>query len=372
MDEVMKQKVGLVGWRGMVGSVLMSRLEACGDLDAIDACYFSTSQGGEAGPDGRPLLDATDIRALAEMDIVVSCQGGDYTKQVFKDLRASGWDGYWLDAASALRMQDDAVIILDPVNRNVIDRALDSGVRTYVGGNCTVSLMLMGLIGLFRENLVEWANPTTYQAASGGGARHMRELLQQMGRLHGDCRELLDDPASAILDIDQKVIASMHDKDFPVECFSTPLAGSVIPWIDSLVANGQTREEWKAGVEANKILGNSQRPIPIDGLCVRVGAMRSHSQSVTVKLKKGVSVRALEDIIASGNEWVEVIDNTPEATRAKLTPAYASGSLQIPVGRIRKLSLGDDYLSLFTVGDQLLWGAAEPLRRMLAILVGRL
>lgn len=368
----MGQTVGFVGWRGMVGSVLMSRLAECGDLAAMDAHYFSTSQAGEIGPDGSPLLDAKDVGALAEMDIVVSCQGSDYTKQVYAGLQATGWQGFWLDAASARRMEQDSVIILDPVNRDVIDSALSRGVRSFVGGNCTVSLMLMGLVGLFREGLVEWANPTTYQAASGGGARHMRELLQQMGRIHSDSSGLLGDPASAIIDIDRQVIESMRSKDFPAQLFGAPLAGSVIPWIDSAMQSGQTREEWKAGAEANKILGIESAPVPIDGLCVRVGAMRSHCQSVTIKLTKSASLKAIEDILASGNDWVEIVENTPEATLARLTPAYASGTLKVPVGRVRKLSMGEDYLSLFTVGDQLLWGAAEPLRRMLALLLGRL
>ncbi len=368
----MKQ-VGFVGWRGMVGSVLMQRMYEEEDFSLIDPVFFSTSQKGEAGPDiGKsiPLLkDAYDLNELAAMDVIVSCQGGDYTNKIAKELRQTGWQGYWIDAASALRMNDDAVIILDPVNMPVIKQALQDGVKNYIGGNCTVSLMLMAIGGLIEKGLVEWVNVMTYQAASGAGARNMRELLQQMGEAHRVAKDLLDDPASSILDIDREVAGTLRDKNFPVANFGVPLAGSLIPWIDKAVANGQSREEWKGLAETNKIMGRKDSPVPVDGTCVRIGAMRCHSQALTIKLKKNIPLDEVEDIIIQANEWVQVIPNEREVTTEKLTPAAVTGSLSIPVGRIRKLAMGDEYLSAFTVGDQLLWGAAEPLRRMLRILV---
>ncbi len=365
-------KVGFVGWRGMVGSVLMQRMREEQDFARIEEpVFFTTSQAGAPGPDiGRdipPLKDANDLQQLQSMDAIVSCQGGDYTKQVHAELRQSGWRGYWIDAASALRMQDDSVIILDPVNRAVIDNALAAGKRDFIGGNCTVSLMMMAMGGLFEHDLVEWMSVMTYQAASGGGARHMRELLSGMGSLHQSVAELLDDPASAILEIDQRVTDSMRSADFPSEQFGVPLAGSLIPWIDSQLENGQSREEWKAGVEANKILGREQM-IPIDGLCVRIGAMRCHSQALTVKLRRDVGIDEIQQMLAESNDWVQVLPNDREVTMQRLSPAAVTGSLDIPVGRLRKLNMGDEFLAAFTVGDQLLWGAAEPLRRMLNIL----
>ena len=367
----MKQ-VGLVGWRGMVGSVLLERMQAERDFDSIEPTFFSTSQAGGKGPDvGKdvPLQDAKNIGALKAMEIVISCQGGDYTSEVFPKLRAAGWKGYWIDAASTLRMADDAVIILDPVNRRVIDEALARGIKNYIGGNCTVSLMLMGLGGLFNRGLVEWMTAMTYQAASGAGAQNMRELLQQMGEVYGAARDLLADPGSAILDIDRRVAARLRQADFPVASFGVPLAGSLIAWIDKDLGNGQSREEWKGGAEANKILGRSANPIPVDGVCVRVGAMRCHSQALTIKLTQDVPLDELSDIVGSANDWVRVIPNQRDATMAELSPAAVTGKLDIPVGRLRKLPMGGEYLAAFTVGDQLLWGAAEPLRRMLRILL---
>ncbi|MES9897925.1 MAG: aspartate-semialdehyde dehydrogenase [Sedimenticola sp.] len=368
------KRVGFVGWRGMVGSVLMERMRAEKDFDHIDEpVFFTTSQAGQQGPDiGKPiplLKDATDINELKQMDAIVSCQGGGYTNQVFGQLRATGWQGYWIDAASALRMKGDCVIVLDPVNLNVITDALRAGVKNYIGGNCTVSLMLMGLGGLFRAGLVEWATAMTYQAASGAGAKNMRELLSQMGSAHESVKPLLADPSSAILEIDRLVAERMRSDQFPTDNFGVPLAGSLIPWIDTRLENGQSREEWKGGVESNKILGRIDNPIPIDGLCVRVGAMRSHSQALTIKLTRDLPLDEIEDILSSANEWVRVIPNEREETVQSLTPTAATGTLEVPVGRLRKLAMGDDYLSAFTVGDQLLWGAAEPLRRMLRILL---
>jgi len=365
-------KVGFVGWRGMVGSVLMQRMLEEQDFARIEEpVFFTTSQAGAPGPDiGRdipPLKDASDLQQLQSMDAIVSCQGGDYTKQVHAELRNAGWRGYWIDAASALRMQDDSVIILDPVNRAVIDSALAAGKRDFIGGNCTVSLMMMAMGGLFEHDLVEWMSVMTYQAASGGGARHMRELLAGMGSLHQSVAELLDDPASAILEIDRRVTERMRSGEFPREQFGVPLAGSLIPWIDSQLENGQSREEWKAGVEANKILGRAQM-IPIDGLCVRIGAMRCHSQALTVKLRRDVAIDEIRQMLAESNDWVQVLPNDREVSMQSLSPAAVTGSLDIPVGRLRKLNMGDEYLAAFTVGDQLLWGAAEPLRRMLNIL----
>ncbi len=360
----------------MVGSVLMERMRAEGDFSLIDEpVFFTTSQVGQKGPDidrEIPLLkDAGDLDQLKSMDAIISCQGGGYTNSVFGDLRQSGWGGYWIDAASSLRMKSDSIIVLDPVNRDVIERGLEAGVRDFIGGNCTVSLMLMALGGLFREGLVEWATAMTYQAASGAGARNMRELLNQMGSAYGAARPLLDDPASAILDIDRVVADALRSERFPTDNFGVPLAGSLIPWIDTQLENGQSREEWKGGVESNKILGRESTPVPIDGLCVRIGAMRSHSQALTIKLKRNLPIEEIEGLLASANEWVKVIPNERERTIAELTPAVVTGTLSVPVGRLRKLNIGDEYLSAFTVGDQLLWGAAEPLRRMLRILLQR-
>jgi aspartate-semialdehyde dehydrogenase len=368
-------KTGIVGWRGMVGSVLMERMRAEGDFELIEPVFFSTSQAGGAAPEvgrgaGR-LQDAGDLAALEACDVVLTCQGGDWTNDVHLRLRAAGWTGYWIDAASALRMNDDAVIILDPVNRGVIDRALAAGVRDYIGGNCTVSLMMMALGGLFREGLIEWISSMTYQAASGAGAPNMRELLAQMGAAHAAAATLLRDPASAILDIDRAVTDCLRGEALPKAQFGTALAGSLIPWIDKDLGNGQSREEWKGGAETNKILGRSAHPIPVEGICVRIGAMRCHSQAMTLKLTRDLPLAEVEQIIASGNEWVRLVPNTREASVRELSPATVSGTLAIPVGRLRKLAMGGEYLSAFTVGDQLLWGAAEPLRRMLRILLER-
>ncbi|MDY7115241.1 aspartate-semialdehyde dehydrogenase [Halomonas sp. SSL-5] len=365
-------KVGFVGWRGMVGSVLMQRMVEDGDFKGIEPVFFTTSQVGQAGPDVGvdvpPLKDAFDLDALKALDVIVTCQGGDYTKKVYADLRQGGWKGYWIDAASTLRMEDDATIVLDPVNRHVIDAQLARGARTFVGGNCTVSLMLMGLGGLFEADMIEWMTSMTYQAASGSGAKHMRELLNQMGGLRDSVADELSDPASAILDIDRKVTAAMRSGEFPTDNFGAPLAGSLLPWIDTKLDNGQSREEWKGSVETNKILGLQDNPIPIDGLCVRIGAMRSHSQAFTIKLKKDVPIDEIEDRLARHNDWVKVVPNDKEATIRDLTPSAVTGTLGVPVGRLRKLAMGGEYLSAFSVGDQLLWGAAEPLKRMIAIL----
>jgi aspartate-semialdehyde dehydrogenase len=368
-------RTGFIGWRGMVGSVLMQRMREEKDFDLIEPVFFTTSNPGGRGPEvGRevpPLKDAYNLDELKAMQVIVTCQGGDYTKDVYPRLRAAGWQGYWIDAASTLRMEEDAVIILDPVNRRVIDAALARGVKTYVGGNCTVSLMLMALGGLFEQGLVEWISPMTYQAASGAGARNMRELLQQMGAIHAEVKDLLDDPASAILEIDRKVADFLRSDRFPLDAWPVPLAGSLIPWIDAQLASGQSREEWKAQVECNKILGRSDNPIPIDGLCVRIGAMRCHSQALTIKLTRDVPLADIHDILAAHNPWVKVVPNEREITMRELTPAAVTGTLTVPVGRLRKLNMGPQYLSAFTVGDQLLWGAAEPLRRMLRILLER-
>ena len=369
-----QQKVGLVGWRGMVGSVLMQRMQEEQDFAHIEPTFFTTSQKGSAAPDfaGKDagvLEDAHDIEALSKQDIIITCQGGDYTKAVYNDLRATGWNGYWIDAASALRMKDDAVIILDPVNRKEIDSGIEKDIRTYVGGNCTVSLMLLALGGLFEKDLVEWASPMTYQAASGSGAQHMRELINQMGAIHSNVKAKVEDPATAILEIDQQVSEFIRSADYPSEQFGVPLAGSLIPYIDSQLPSGQSREEWKAQAEANKILGIKGSEVPIDGICVRVGAMRCHSQAITLKLKKDLPLAEIETILANHNDWVKVIPNDRDATMQELTPAKVTGTLSIPVGRIRKLNMGPEYISAFTVGDQLLWGAAEPLRRMLRIVL---
>jgi aspartate-semialdehyde dehydrogenase len=370
--------VGLVGWRGMVGSVLMQRMRDEGDFDHIEPVFFTTSNAGGAAPsmakNETTLKSAHDIAELSKCEIIISCQGGDYTSDVFPQLRASGWNGYWIDAASTLRMKDDAVIVLDPVNLDVIKNALSRGVKNYVGGNCTVSCMLMGLGGLFEQGLVEWMTSMTYQAASGGGAQHMRELLTQFGTINGAVKPLLDDPASAILEIDRAVLATQHGLSADeTKQFGVPLAGNLIPWIDKDLGNGQSKEEWKAGAETNKILGRGEgfgtSAIPVDGLCVRIGAMRCHSQALTIKMTKDVPIDEINDIIASHNQWVKVVPNTREASMRDLSPAAVTGSLNIPVGRLRKMSMGPDYLSAFTVGDQLLWGAAEPLRRMLRIVL---
>ena len=369
-------RVGIVGARGMVGSVLMQRMLEEGDFALIEPVFFSTSNVGGEGPSvgGRHarLEDGHDLGALEASDVVLTCQGGDYTAEVYPKLRALGWDGYWIDAAKTLRMQDDAVIILDPVNRSLIDAALARGVRNYIGGNCTVSLMMMALAGLFRHDLVEWMTCTTYQAASGAGAQSMRELLLQMGEAHLAAKSLLDNPASAILDIDREVAGILRDERFPTEHTGVPLAGSLIPWIDRDLGNGMSLEEWKGGAEANKILGRDAREaIPVESLCVRIGAMRCHSQALTLKLRRDVPLPDIERMLAEGNAWVRVVPNTRAASLEQLTPAAVTGTLDVPIGRLRKLAMGGQYLSAFTVGDQLLWGAAEPLRRMLRILLER-
>ena len=368
---------GLVGWRGMVGSVLIDRMQAEGDFDLIEPLFFSTSNAGGAAPAAAKnetrLFDAHDIAALKRCEVIVTAQGGDYTKAIHPQLRAAGWKGYWIDAAKTLRMSEDAVIVLDPVNRPVIDAALRRGVRDFIGGNCTVSCMLMGIGALFTADWVEWMTCTTYQAASGGGAQHMRELLTQYGSLNASVRSLLDDPASAILDIDRQVLAAQRALT-PAETanFGVPLGGSLIPWIDVDRGDGTSLEEWKCGAETNKILGRgpgfARVPIPIDSTCVRVGAMRCHSQALTMKLKRDVPLADIEAMIANANPWVRLVPNTREASVRELTPVAVTGTLEIPVGRLRKLALGADYLGAFTIGDQLLWGAAEPLRRMLRIL----
>ncbi len=367
------KRVGLIGWRGMVGSVLMQRMREENDFADIEPVFFTTSQAGQPGPgvgkDVPPLKDANSIDELKAMDVIISCQGGDYTKAIYGPLRAGGWNGYWIDAASALRMKDDSIIVLDPVNKAVIKNGLHDGIKTYVGGNCTVSLMLMAIGGLFDKELVEWIAPMTYQAASGAGARNMRELIQQMGAIHGNVSDLLDDPAAAILEIDKRTSDFIRSSDYPLESWPVPLAGSLIPWIDVPLESGQSKEEWKAQVETNKILGLSDNPVPIDGLCVRIGAMRCHSQALTIKMTQDVSLDEIASILAEHNDWVKVVPNEKEATMAELTPAAVTGTLTVPVGRMRKLSMGKSYLSAFTVGDQLLWGAAEPLRRMLRILL---
>jgi aspartate-semialdehyde dehydrogenase len=372
------RRVGLVGWRGMVGSVLMQRMQAERDFDFIDPVFFSTSQVGGKGPaigrESAPLQDANDVNALKAMDIILTCQGSDYTTEIYPRLRAAGWNGYWIDAAKTLRMKDDAVIILDPVNMPVIRSALAKGIKNYIGGNCTVSCMLMGMHGLFQHDLVEWMTCMTYQAASGGGAQHMRELLTQFGLVNAEVKSLLADPASAILEIDRKVHAKQTDGSLPMENFGgVPLAGNLIPWIDKDMGNGMSLEEWKGGAETNKILGRGEAfgtaATPIDSLCVRIGAMRCHSQALTIKLRKDVPLDELTGMIAAANEWVRVVPNERERSMRELTPAAVTGSMHIPVGRLRKLAMGGTYLSAFTVGDQLLWGAAEPLRRMLRILL---
>src|SRR5262245_3436588 len=377
MDDVM-QRVGIIGWRGMVGSVLMERMLAEHDSDLIEPEFVSTSQGGSAGTNiGRNaarVLDAHDTKELTALDILVSCQGSDYTADVYPKLRAAGWNGYWIDAAKTLRMSNEAVIVLDPVNMPIIQSALARGIRNYIGGNCTVSCMLMGMHGLFEHDLVEWMTCMTYQAASGGGAQHMRELLTQFGLINAEVRELLADPASAILEIDRKVLAKQTDGTLPMENFGgVPLAGNLIPWIDRDLGDGMSLEEWKGGAETNKILGRGAgfgvAATPIDSLCVRVGAMRCHSQALTIKLRKNLPLEEISRILASANEWVRVVPNDREHSMRELTPAAVTGRMHIAVGRLRKLAMGGEYLGAFTVGDQLLWGAAEPLRRMLRILL---
>ncbi len=374
--------VGLVGWRGMVGSVLMQRMQEERDFDHIEPVFFSTSNAGGQAPamakNETRLRDANDIEALKKCDVVLTAQGGDYTNEIFPKLRAAGWKGYWIDAASSLRMKDDAIIVLDPVNLGVIKDALSKGVKNFIGGNCTVSCMMMGLGGLFQHDLVDWMTSMTYQAASGGGAQHMRELLTQFGTLNASVKSLLDNPASAILEIDRTILATQHGLSADeTKQFGVPLAGNLIPWIDKDLGNGVSREEWKAGAETNKILGRGEgflgatgaAPIAVDGLCVRIGAMRCHSQALTIKLRRDVPLDEIEGMLADNNQWAKVVPNTREASMTDLTPAAVTGTLTIPVGRLRKMQMGGEYLSAFTVGDQLLWGAAEPLRRMLRILI---
>ncbi|MEY4615148.1 MAG: hypothetical protein RJB66_108 [Pseudomonadota bacterium] len=367
------KKLGMVGWRGMVGSVLMERMNAENDWKLVEPFFFSTSSKGFEGPDigqgKQKLLDANSIADLSQMDIILSCQGGDYTSDIFPQLRKAGWQGFWIDAASTLRMQPDAVIILDPVNGDSIRQELVRGTKNFIGGNCTVSLMLMALGGLFQHNLVEWMTSMTYQAASGAGANNMRELLKQMAVLGESTKSFVDDPSRGILEIDRQVQAQMRGDSFPKDFFGVPLAGSLIPWIDKEFENGQSREEWKGLVETNKILGRDSKPIPIDGTCVRVGAMRCHSQALTIKLNRDVPLDEINAMIAAHNQWVQVVPNRREETIQNLTPTFVSGTLSVPVGRLRKMNLGSQYLNAFTCGDQLLWGAAEPLRRMLRLLI---
>lgn len=368
-------KIGFVGWRGMVGSVLMNRMRENRDFKGYEPSFFTTSNVGGKGPDiGMdipPLKDAYDTQLLGELDIIVTCQGGDYTKKVYPELRQTGWNGYWIDSASTLRMVDESIIVLDPVNRKVIDEGLSSGIKTYVGGNCTVSLMLMALSGLFAQGLVEWISSMTYQAASGAGANNMKELVAQMKFLGNASGQLLEDPAATAIEIDELLTKELRGSAFPAQYFGAPLAASLIPWIDSPMDSGQTREEWKGYVETNKILGTSQ-PIPVDGICVRVGAMRCHSQAFTIKLSKDVPLNELTDMVENANEWVNVVPNDKESTLKHLTPAAVSGTLMVPVGRMRKMLLGPEYLAAFSCGDQLLWGAAEPIRRILNIAIEHL
>jgi aspartate-semialdehyde dehydrogenase len=366
--------VGIIGWRGMVGSVLVQRMREERDFEQIDPVFFSTSQAGAAAPEiGKrvpAVKDARDLGALSANEVLISCQGGDYTSQIYPRLRQSGWDGYWIDAASTLRMAPDATLILDPVNAEVIDRAVASGVKNFVGPNCTVSLMLMATVGLLRAGLVEWITAMTYQAASGAGAPQMRELIAQMGYLNREVADLLADPGSAILDIDRRVAAGMRSPELPTtQTFGVSLAGSLLPWIAEDLGTGQSKEEWKATAEANKILGLTPGAVPVEGLCIRIGAMRCHSQALTIKLRRDVPLAEIESLIQSAHEWVQLVPNTKDASLAQLTPAAVTGTLKVPIGRLRKLAMGGEYLTAFTVGDQLLWGAAEPLRRMLRILL---
>jgi aspartate-semialdehyde dehydrogenase len=368
-------RIGFVGWRGMVGSVLMGRMREEKDFKGFEPVFFTTSNVGGRGPevgiDIPPLQDAFDIGLLSSMDIIVTCQGGDYSKRVYPEVRKRGWSGYWIDSASALRMKDDSIIVLDPVNRAVIDSGFSSGIKTYIGGNCTVSLMLMALSGLFASCHIEWITSMTYQAASGAGAKHMKELIAQMAVIADASKALLDDPASTAIAIDEAVTRELRSNAFPIQNFSAPLAGSLIPWIDSLMESGQTREEWKGSAETNKIL-QARKPIPVDGVCVRVGAMRCHSQGLTIKLDGNVPLDEVSEMIAKGNQWVKLVPNDREATLQSLTPAAVNGTLTIPVGRLRKMLMGPEYVAAFTVGDQLLWGAAEPIRRILDILIQNL
>jgi aspartate-semialdehyde dehydrogenase len=366
-------EVGIIGWRGMVGSVLLERMREEKDFDLISPTFFSTSQAGAAGPKlgtvTAKVHDANDVSALARLPMLISTQGGDYTQAIHPRLRAAGWQGYWIDAASTLRMEKDSVIVLDPVNLTVMQHAREQGIKDYIGGNCTVSLMLMAVAGLLRAGVVDWITAMTYQSASGAGAQNMREMLGQMGVLHDSAAVLLKNPASSILDIDRAVSAALMSEEFPKSHFDVPLAGSLIPWIDKDLGNGQSREEWKAAAEANKILGLQARPIPIEGICVRVGAMRCHSQALTIKLSRDLPLAEVESLIAAANPWVRIVPNNKEASIRALSPAAVSGKMDIPIGRLRKLSMGGEYLSAFTVGDQLLWGAAEPLRRTMRFLL---
>lgn len=366
-------RVGIVGWRGMVGSVLVQRMRDERDFDHFEPAFFSTSHAGVEGPnigrDSGPVLDANDLVALKSLPVIVSCQGGDYTNNVYPRLRAAGWNGYWVDAASALRMNDDAVIVLDPVNMPLVKDSLANGGKNFIGGNCTVSLMLMGVSGLFQHDLVEWMTSMTYQAASGAGAANMRELAEQMARVGESAQKLLADPASSALEIDRAVTEAIRAPGLPKANFGQALAASLLPWIDKDLGNGQSREEWKGQAETNKILGRGNRPVPVDGICVRIGAMRCHSQALTIKLRRDVPLDEIEGMVAEANEWVKVVPNRRDESLAELTPAAVSGKLSVPIGRLRKLPMGADYLAAFTVGDQLLWGAAEPLRRMLRILL---
>ena len=365
-------RIGFIGWRGMVGSVLMKRMREERDFNGFEPIFFSTSNVGGKGPDCGleipPLQDAYDIALLSSLDIIVTCQGGEYTKRVYPELRKEGWYGYWIDSSSTLRMNEDSIIVLDPVNRHVIDKAISSGIKTYVGGNCTVSLMLMALSGLFREGLVEWISSMTYQAASGAGARHMIELVKQMISISDACRDAVKDPSITAIALDRMLTERIRSKDFPCENFGAPLAVSLIPWIDSQMDGGSTREEWKGFVETNKIL-QTEEPIAVDGICVRVGSMRCHSQAFTIRLKKDVSLEQIEEIIKNGNRWVKFIPNEKDVTTKNLTPAAISGTLDVAIGRIKKMKMGSNFLAAFSVGDQLLWGAAEPLRRILKILL---
>jgi aspartate-semialdehyde dehydrogenase len=367
------KKIGIIGWRGMVGSVLLERMRAERDFEVVEPVFFSTSQAGGMPPDiGRPasaLEDANDIAALAELSMLISTQGGEYTEAVHPRLRAAGWQGYWIDAASTLRMEESSVIVLDPVNLPVMQAARERGVKDFIGGNCTVSLMLMAVGGLLRAGVVDWITAMTYQSASGAGAQNMRELLEQMGVLHRSAAALLQSPSSAILDIDRAVSRELARADFPKPHFGVPLAASLIPWIDKDLGNGQSREEWKAGAEANKIMATESAPVPVEGICVRVSAMRCHSQALTIKLKRDIPLRAIEALVAGGNPWVRVVPNDRASSMEQLTPAAVSGTMTIPIGRLRKLAMGGEYLSAFTVGDQLLWGAAEPLRRTMRYLL---
>ena len=369
------KKVGFIGWRGMVGSVLVKRMIEESDFSEFDSYFFSTSQVGQKNPEwninykNKTLIDAFDVQELSKMDIIMTCQGGDYTNKVFSKLRDSQWEGHWIDAASTLRMNEDSLIVLDPINQKSIDKAYDSGIKNWVGGNCTVSLMLLAINGLLQRNLIDWVSSMTYQAASGSGANSMRELLSQMGQIHSSVTDDLDQPNSNILDIDSKALGTMNSKEFQKSNFKVPLAGNLIPWIDEDLKNGTSREEWKGQSETNKILELDFSPIKVDGLCVRIGTMRSHCQALTIKLNKNIQIEEINDIIANGNEWVKFVPNNKEKSVSLLSPAEVSGKLDIAVGRVRKLDIDENCISIFTVGDQLLWGAAEPIRRMLKIIV---